>query len=50
MYTRAGFQTVAIRQDYYSHPREDALVMVKALSGKLSEWVARALSRASGMG
>jgi len=50
MYTRAGFQTVAIRQDYYSRPREDALVMVKALSGKLSEWVARALSRASGMG
>ncbi len=43
LYGRAGFQTVAIRRGYYNRPTEDALVMVKALSGRLSDWVGTAL-------
>ena len=38
LYRKAGFQTVAVQRGYYSHPREDALVMVKALRGRLSDW------------
>lgn len=44
LYTGSGFQTVAIRRGYYSRPKEDALVMVKALTGRLSDWVAAAAS------
>ncbi len=43
LYKKAGFQTVAIRRGYYSRPREDALVMLKALRGKLSDWMGGAL-------
>lgn len=50
LYGRAGFHTVAIRNDYYREPPEAALVMVKALSGKLSDWVARAARKASEIG
>lgn len=39
LYQRMGFHTVAIQPDYYMSPREDALVMVKALKGQLSDWV-----------
>lgn len=39
LYTASGFNTVAVRNGYYSKPREDALVMLKALDGKLSDWV-----------
>lgn len=39
LYRQVGFQTVAIRRGYYSRPREDALVMLKALRGKLSDWL-----------
>ena len=39
LYTQMGFHTVAIQPDYYTSPREDALVMVKALKGHLSDWV-----------
>ena len=38
LYRKAGFQTVSIRRGYYSRPREDALVMLKALKGKFSDW------------
>ena len=50
LYERSGFNTVAIRRRYYSHPVEDALVMVKSLSGKLSDWVSRAMNRTSEIG
>ncbi|MBR85309.1 MAG: ribosomal-protein-alanine N-acetyltransferase [Rhodospirillaceae bacterium] len=50
LYTKAGFQTVAIRRGYYRHPAEDALVMVKALSGQLSDWVLRSASRMTEIG
>jgi ribosomal-protein-alanine N-acetyltransferase len=43
LYKQFGFQTMAIRKDYYSGPREDALVMLKPLQGKLSDWVSKAL-------
>lgn len=39
LYSRAGFQTVAIRNDYYSRPKESAIVMIKSLDGDLSNWV-----------
>ena len=35
LYERAGFRHVAIRQDYYTHPEEDALVMIKPLKDDL---------------
>ncbi len=31
LYEKAGFSRIAIREDYYSHPPEDALVMMKTL-------------------
>ena len=40
LYKSYGFQTVAIRRDYYRLPTEDALVMILALRGALSEWTA----------
>ena len=30
-----------IRQAYYTHPREDALVMLKPLNTRLSDWVSQ---------
>ena len=39
LYRKLGFRTVAIRRGYYSEPVEDALVMLKTLYGRLSEWV-----------
>ena len=50
LYGRAGFSTVAIRKAYYTQPVEDALVMIKPLSGQLSDWVARAAGRMDGIG
>lgn len=39
LYTRYGFDQVAIRSAYYLQPIEDALVMLKVLSGELSDWL-----------
>ncbi|MCE2439892.1 MAG: ribosomal protein S18-alanine N-acetyltransferase [Candidatus Latescibacteria bacterium] len=39
LYRKTGFRTVAIRRGYYTSPAEDALVMLKALHGRFSEWV-----------
>ena len=39
MYSKSGFQTIAMRKAYYRRPVEDALVMVRPLRGKLSDWV-----------
>lgn len=47
LYTSAGFNTVAIRTGYYSRPTEDAIVMLKALAGVLSDWIPSALSQAA---
>lgn len=44
LYKKFGFQTMAIRKDYYTRPQEDALVMLKPLQGKLSDWVTDALA------
>lgn len=44
LYKKFGFQTMAIRKDYYSNPQEDALVMLKPVNGKLSDWVTEALA------
>ena len=30
-----------IRKAYYTHPREDALVMLKPLNTRLSDWVSQ---------
>ena len=32
LYERAGFASLSVRHGYYSHPREDALVMRKRLA------------------
>lgn len=32
LYERAGFAALSVRRGYYSHPREDALVMCKRLA------------------
>ena len=47
LYKQFGFQTMAIRKDYYARPQEDALVMLKPLQGKLSDWVTEALASRS---
>lgn len=47
LYEKFGFRTVAIRRGYYSRPREDALVMLKPLKGKLSDWIGEAVPPAS---
>lgn len=39
LYRKLGFRTVAIRQGYYTSPAEDALVLLKALHGRFTEWV-----------
>ena len=41
LYKKMGFETMAIRQAYYTHPREDALVMLKPLNTRLSDWVSQ---------
>lgn len=38
LYRGAGFQMIAVREGYYSRPKEDALVMLKALRGKATDW------------
>ncbi|MDA0710636.1 MAG: ribosomal protein S18-alanine N-acetyltransferase [bacterium] len=43
MYKQSGFQTMAIRKAYYTNPEEDALVMLKPLEGRLSDWVLKAI-------
>jgi ribosomal-protein-alanine N-acetyltransferase len=40
LYKGLAFHTVAIRRSYYSLPTEDALVMIRALRGSLSDWTA----------
>ena len=41
LYKKVGFETIAIRKAYYTHPREDALVMLKPLNTRLSDWVSQ---------
>ena len=41
LYKKMGFETLAIRKAYYTHPREDALVMLKPLNTRLSDWVSQ---------
>jgi [ribosomal protein S18]-alanine N-acetyltransferase len=43
LYKKNDFQTMAIRKNYYTRPQEDALVMLKPLHGKLSDWITEAL-------
>ena len=43
LYKKNSFQTMAIRKNYYTHPQEDALVMLKPLQGQLSDWITDAL-------
>ena len=43
LYKKMGFETIAIRKAYYTHPREDALVMLKPLNTRLSDWVSQVL-------
>ena len=43
LYKKMGFETIAIRKAYYIHPREDALVMLKPLNTRLSDWVSQVL-------
>jgi ribosomal-protein-alanine N-acetyltransferase len=50
LYSGAGFSTVAIRGAYYSRPVEDAIVMLKALAGVLSDWIPSTLSETTGNG
>ncbi len=38
LYRGAGFQIIAVREGYYSLPKEDAFVMLKALRGKATDW------------
>ncbi len=38
-YKKMGFETMAIRKAYYTYPIEDALVMLKPLKTRLSDWV-----------
>jgi ribosomal-protein-alanine N-acetyltransferase len=38
LYKGLDFRTVAIRRSYYSMPAENALVMMRALRGSLSDW------------
>ena len=47
LYKKTGFQTMAIRNSYYSNPVEDALVMLRPLNGHLSDWVTEALANRS---
>ncbi|HXN06144.1 MAG TPA: ribosomal protein S18-alanine N-acetyltransferase [Nitrospiria bacterium] len=33
LYQKAGFVEIAVRKDYYSEPRENALILMRALNG-----------------
>lgn len=33
LYQHAGFEEIAVRKDYYSEPRENALILQRALNG-----------------
>ena len=48
LYKKMGFETMAIRKAYYTHPREDALVMLKPLNTRLSDWVSQVLHSKQG--
>ncbi len=41
LYKKMGFETIAIRKAYYTDPREDALVMLRPLNTRLSDWVSQ---------
>lgn len=41
LYKKMGFETVAIQKAYYVRPREDALIMLKPLNARLSDWVSQ---------
>lgn len=41
LYAGRGFETIAIRRAYYRQPREDAVVMLKPITGSLSDWIAK---------
>ncbi len=49
LYKKMGFETIAIRKAYYTHPREDALVMLKPLNTRLSDWVSQVLQSKRGV-
>lgn len=49
LYKKMGFETMAIRKAYYTDPREDALVMLKPLNTRLSDWVSHALQSKQGV-
>ena len=49
LYKKMGFETIAIRKAYYTHPREDALVMLKPLNTRLSDWVSQVLQSKQGV-
>ena len=48
-YKKMGFETMAIRKAYYTHPREDALVMLKPLNTRLSDWVSQVFQSKQGV-
>ncbi len=37
LYERAGFETAGTRADYYSEPKEDAILMMRRLEGEVGE-------------
>ena len=41
LYKKMGFETVAIQKAYYTRPCEDALIMLKPLNARLSDWVSQ---------
>lgn len=41
LYKKMGFETVAIQKAYYARPCEDALIMLKPLNTRLSDWVSQ---------
>ena len=49
LYKKMGFETMAIRKAYYTHPREDALVMLKPLNTRLSDWVSQMFQSKQGV-
>ena len=49
LYKKMGFETMAIRKAYYTHPREDALVMLKPFNTRLSDWVSQMFQSKQGV-
>ena len=39
LYRKLGFRQVALRRNYYSRPREDAIVMVKSIGACETDWI-----------